>query len=73
LGRLCVVAPVFVGEPAMNELQSAKLIEAVRGLADKVERFREQYRGRNLGEENTKAAVITPLLAALDWNTGDPD
>jgi predicted type IV restriction endonuclease len=57
----------------MSELQNARLIEVVRGLTDKVHRFREQYRGRNLGEENTKAALITPLLTALGWNTSDPD
>jgi predicted type IV restriction endonuclease len=57
----------------MSELPSARLIEAVRELADKARQFREQYRERGLGEENTKASLIEPLLEALGWNIRDPD
>src|SRR5262245_20560868 len=57
----------FFWEPAMRELQNPRLIEAVRGLADKVRRYREQYRDRGLGEENTKASLIEPVLEALGW------
>jgi hypothetical protein len=57
----------------MSDQQSAKLIEAVQVLAEKVRRFQEQYRDRRLGEENTKAALIAPLLEALGWNIRDPE
>jgi hypothetical protein len=70
--RLCVVAPVFSGL-AMSDQESTRLIEVVRGLADKVRRLREQYRDRHLGEEGTKAALISPLLQALGWDIQNPD
>src|SRR5437660_230416 len=58
----------------MNDQESARLIEAVRELADKARRLREQYPpDRTLGEENTKAALIDPLLEVLGWNVRDPD
>jgi predicted type IV restriction endonuclease len=57
----------------MSGRHSARLIEVVRGLADKVRRYREQYRERGLGEENTKASLIDPLLEALGWDIRDPD
>jgi predicted type IV restriction endonuclease len=57
----------------MSSQQSASLIEAVRGLADKARRYQEQFRDRGLGEEDTKAALITPLLEALGWNVRDPE
>jgi predicted type IV restriction endonuclease len=57
----------------MTEQPSDELVESVRGLADKAKQLRNQYRDRNLGEENTKAALISPMLQALGWNVGDPD
>lgn len=33
----------------------------------------EQYRGRRLDEQNTKATLIAPVLRALGWNTEDVD
>jgi predicted type IV restriction endonuclease len=56
----------------MIELPSARLIEAVHELAVKARLLREQY-GERLGEENTKASLISPLLAALGWDVGLPD
>jgi hypothetical protein len=49
----------------MNDQKSARLREAVRTLADRTRRYREQYRDRGLGEENTKASLIEPVLEAL--------
>jgi predicted type IV restriction endonuclease len=57
----------------MSDQHSARFIEVVRGLADKVRRYREQYRDRGLGEENTKASLIEPVLEALGWQIRDPD
>ncbi len=33
----------------------------------------QKYRGRSLGEQNTKASLIEPLLEALGWDTRDFD
>lgn len=71
LERPWYVAPFSFGRPAMSELQG--LVEVVRELAVKARRLQEQYRDRRLGEENTKAALIAPLLEALGWNISDPD
>jgi hypothetical protein len=57
----------------MSDQKSAKLTEAVRTLADRARRYREQYRERGLGEENTKASLIEPVLEALGWDIRDPD
>ncbi len=57
----------------MKDQQSARLIEAVRGLAEKARSYREQYRERGLGEANTKASLIEPILEALGWNIRDVD
>lgn len=57
----------------MTDHPSNELIESVRALADKARRLRDQYRDRSLGEENTKAALISPLLEALGWNIRDPE
>jgi predicted type IV restriction endonuclease len=32
-----------------------------------------RFQGRNLGEQNTKASLIEPLLEALGWDVRDPD
>jgi hypothetical protein len=49
------------------------LAEKLRGLIANVRRMREQYRERGLGEENTKASLIEPILEALGWAIRDPD
>ena len=33
----------------------------------------QKYRGRSIGEQNTKASLIEPLLEALGWETRDFD
>ena len=43
-----------------------KTIEAVRAKI-------AQYQGMKLSEENTKAALINPVLCALGWNVGNLD
>jgi hypothetical protein len=44
---------------------------AVRKVRGRINRIRE--RGEHIGEQNTKAALIDPLLAALGWNLEELD
>src|SRR5262245_19414606 len=53
----------------MTDKQSAKLHEAIREVTLKIQRFQD----RNLGEQNTKASLIEPVLEALGWDIRDPD
>lgn len=53
----------------MNGSQNPKLQEAVRDVIGKIERFQD----RSLGEQNTKASLIEPVLEALGWDVRDPD
>ena len=32
-----------------------------------------KYQDRNIGEQNTKASLIEPVLEALGWDVRDPD
>ncbi len=57
----------------MADQRTARLTEAIRGLAERARKFRDQYRERGLGEENTKASLIDPMLDALGWDIRDPD
>jgi predicted type IV restriction endonuclease len=57
----------------MSDQESTRLTETVRALADKARRYRDQYRERGLGEANTKASLIEPVLEALGWDIRDPD
>lgn len=57
----------------MTNSHRAKLIDVVHKLSENVRRFREQYRERGLGEETTKASLISPLLEALGWDIRNPD
>ena len=41
-------------------------------LAQVAERI-ERYRGKRIGEQDTKAALVVPVLRALGWNTEDLD
>jgi len=56
--------------PPMPDTQNKKLQDTLADIVGKVHRFRE--RG-GLGEENTKASLIEPILEALGWNVRDPD
>jgi hypothetical protein len=55
----------------MTQLEMDTLEKAIRELRDKVERIRGADRG--IGEQNTKAALIDPLLSALGWDVHEPD
>jgi predicted type IV restriction endonuclease len=57
----------------MPDLQNDRVRGAVRTLTQRAGRYREQYRERGLGEENTKASLIEPILEALGWDIRDPD
>src|SRR5262245_2099687 len=41
----------------------------LRALKEKI----EKRRGAPLNEENTKNALVSPLIQALGWDMGDPD
>jgi predicted type IV restriction endonuclease len=53
----------------MSQPQDSRLQQALADIVGKVRRFQ----GRNLGEQNTKASLIEPLLEALGWDVRDPD
>ncbi len=53
----------------MTEQQNAKLREVIVNTIAKIRRFQD----RRLGEENTKAALIEPIIEALGWDHRDPD
>lgn len=53
----------------MNEKQKAHLEETVKKTVLLIQRFRD----RDLGEQNTKASLIDPILDALGWDIRDPD
>jgi predicted type IV restriction endonuclease len=57
----------------MSDQQSRKIAEAIREIAERARKYREQYRERGLGEENTKASLIEPLLESLGWSIRDVD
>lgn len=53
----------------MSDQPDSKLKASVQGAKDKVRRFKD----RSLGEQNTKATLIDPVLEALGWDIRDPD
>src|SRR3954463_7013898 len=53
----------------MTEQQTTKLQGAIRSVVEKIRRFQD----RNLGEQNTKASLVEPVLEALGWDIRDPD
>lgn len=53
----------------MNEQETAKLRETIRDVVGKI----RKYQDRSLGEQNTKASLIEPILEALGWAVRDPD
>jgi hypothetical protein len=53
----------------MADLQTTRLQEAIRTTGEKIRRFQD----RNLGEQNTKASLVEPVLEALGWDVRDPD
>jgi predicted type IV restriction endonuclease len=53
----------------MTEQQTTRLRGAIQEVVEKIRRFQD----RNLGEQNTKASLIEPILEALGWDIRDPD
>ena len=49
--------------------QIQRLREAIQEAVGKI----RKYQDRNLGEQNTKATLIDPVLEALGWNVRDAD
>jgi predicted type IV restriction endonuclease len=53
----------------MADHLGARLRDAIADVLTKIGRFQD----RNLGEQNTKASLIEPILEALGWDIRDPD
>src|SRR4051812_4869938 len=53
----------------MGTNDTAALVDALAELRVRVER----YRGEHIGEQNTKIALIVPVLRSLGWNVEDLD
>lgn len=53
----------------MTDPQSQTVREAIREAVEKI----RKYQDRNLGEQNTKATLIDPVLESLGWNVRDAD
>lgn len=48
----------------LNQVET-ELLQALERVAQKI----QTYRDRNIGEQNTKASLIDPVLKALGWDT----
>jgi hypothetical protein len=48
-------------------------VHDLRQVLEEVAERIARYRGARIGEQNTKAALIAPVLRALGWNTEDLD
>src|SRR5262249_6649845 len=53
----------------MTDQQKAKLQDTLKETVARIARFQD----RSLGEQNTKASLIEPVLEALGWDIRDPD
>jgi hypothetical protein len=53
----------------MSDSENPKLLATVRDVVSKIRR----YQDRSMGESNTKASLIEPILEALGWDVRDPD
>jgi hypothetical protein len=53
----------------MNEQEVAKLRGCIKDVIGKV----RKYQDRSLGEQNTKASLIEPIIESLVWDVRDPD
>jgi predicted type IV restriction endonuclease len=47
------------------------LVETLNRCGKWLDRYRSQ--GRNVGEQNTKAGLVEPILEGLGWDIRDPD
>jgi hypothetical protein len=55
----------------MDDPARQRLIDALPKLKNRIQKI--QNRRDNIGEQNTKAALIDPLLSALGWDVEDID
>jgi predicted type IV restriction endonuclease len=53
----------------MSEQENNRLREVIKDVVTKIRKFQD----RNMGEQNTKATLIDPVLEALGWDVRDPD
>jgi hypothetical protein len=53
----------------MSDQETERLREAIKDAVGKI----RKYQDRTLGEQNTKASLIDPVLEALGWDVRDPD
>src|SRR5262245_32972045 len=53
----------------MTEQHTARLREVIKEVVQRIRRFQD----RQLGEQNTKASLVEPMLEALGWDIRDPD
>jgi hypothetical protein len=53
----------------MTDAQKANLRGMIPALVGRI----EKYKGRGLGETNTKASLVEPVLETLGWDIRDPD
>lgn len=53
----------------MTNQDSGNLENTIKAVAEKARRFK----GRGMGEQNTKASLVEPILEALGWDIRDPD
>ena len=56
-------------ESAMDTREAEGIRDVVRSITARIRRFKD----RKLGEENTKATMIEPVLEVLGWDIRDPD
>jgi predicted type IV restriction endonuclease len=54
-----------------GERNVPELRDAIKHSVERLERLRRQ--SRRLGEQNTKASLIEPVIDALGWDIRDPD
>ena len=48
-----------------------QLYDALKQCAERLDRYARH--GRRIGEQNTKASLIEPVIGALGWDVLDPD
>lgn len=53
----------------MSDPENPKLLKAIRDVIGKI----RKYQDRSMGEQNTKASLIEPIIEALGWDIRDPD
>lgn len=55
----------------MSDYRRQNLSQLITRLRNKIKRIRES--GARIGEENTKATLVEPLLAGLGWDIDEPE